>query len=104
MERRAIERLRSGRGKAIKGQKRGRGLEDFAEAIVRRFSEINSKHVAIHRPAGQKVEMRLRHSVAKSRSILIEPKGYGATGSKMTDILGDINRSLPPNGLIPVSF
>src|ERR1700722_14017110 len=30
-----IERLRSGRGKAIKGQKRGRGLEDFAEAVVR---------------------------------------------------------------------
>jgi hypothetical protein len=30
-----IERLRSGRGKAIKGQKRGRGLEDFTEALVR---------------------------------------------------------------------
>ncbi|MBL8175214.1 MAG: hypothetical protein JNK48_11120 [Bryobacterales bacterium] len=29
------ERLRSGRGKAIKGQKRGRGLEDFTEALVR---------------------------------------------------------------------
>lgn len=28
------ERLRSGRGSAIQGQKRGRGLEDFAEKIV----------------------------------------------------------------------
>src|SRR5262249_47714213 len=31
-----IERLRSGRGSAISGQKRGRGVEDFAEAIVRK--------------------------------------------------------------------
>ncbi|WP_246688041.1 hypothetical protein [Methylobacterium sp. WL120] len=30
-----VERLRSGRASAISGQKRGRGLEDFAEAIVR---------------------------------------------------------------------
>src|SRR4051794_18414592 len=29
-----VERLRSGRGSAISGQKRGRGVEDFAEAIV----------------------------------------------------------------------
>jgi len=29
------ERLRSGRGSAIQGQKRGRGLEDFAEKLVR---------------------------------------------------------------------
>ncbi|MHC2021449.1 DpnII family type II restriction endonuclease, partial [Methylobacterium sp. CM6247] len=30
-----VERLRSGRGSAIQGQKRGRGLEDFAEQIVK---------------------------------------------------------------------
>ena len=30
-----IERLRSGRGKAIRGQNRGRGLEDFTEGLVR---------------------------------------------------------------------
>src|SRR5258707_14185083 len=30
-----VERLRAGRGSAISGQRRGRGLEDFAEAIVR---------------------------------------------------------------------
>ncbi|HKN71852.1 MAG TPA: hypothetical protein VJX30_12520 [Terriglobales bacterium] len=29
-----VERLRSGRGSAISGQKRGRGVENFAEAIV----------------------------------------------------------------------
>src|SRR5947207_2433717 len=31
------ERLRSGRGSAIAGQRRGRDVEDFAEAIVRRI-------------------------------------------------------------------
>lgn len=30
-----VERFRSGRGKAIKGQKRGRSLEDFTEELVR---------------------------------------------------------------------
>lgn len=30
-----VERLRSGRGSAISGQKRGRGLEDFAEQMVK---------------------------------------------------------------------
>ena len=30
-----VERLRSGRGSAISGQRRGRGLEDFAEAMVK---------------------------------------------------------------------
>jgi hypothetical protein len=30
-----VERLRAGRGSAISGQRRGRGLEDFAEALVR---------------------------------------------------------------------
>jgi hypothetical protein len=37
-----VERLRSGCGSAISGQIRGRGVEDFAEAIVRRFSMISS--------------------------------------------------------------
>jgi hypothetical protein len=34
-----VERLRAGRGSAISGQRRGRGLEDFAEALVREFLE-----------------------------------------------------------------
>jgi hypothetical protein len=31
-----VERLRSGRGSAISGQRRGRSVEDFAEAIVKK--------------------------------------------------------------------
>ena len=46
-----VERLRSGRGSAIAGQKRGRGVEDFAESIVRKvFGEDFScaAHSAVH--------------------------------------------------------
>ena len=34
-----IERLHGGRGRAIKGQNRGRGLEDFTEEWVRALGE-----------------------------------------------------------------
>ncbi len=88
-----VERLRSGRGKAIKGQKRGRGLEDFTEGIVKgvfgdkfdsrcQFTGIGN--------ASEKCDFAIpeRHRPL----ILIEAKGYGATGSKMTDVVGDANK------------
>jgi hypothetical protein len=87
-----VERLRSGRGKAIKGQKRGRGLEDFTEALIR---EVFGNHyeprcqfigVAGAEPAKCDFAIPNRHKPA----IIIEAKGYGATGSKMTDVLGDV--------------
>src|SRR5690606_33172734 len=34
-----VERLKGGRGSAIKGQSRGRGLEDYVEEIVRSVFE-----------------------------------------------------------------
>lgn len=87
-----VERLRSGRGSAISGQRRGRGLEDFAEAMVREVF-------------GDQYETRCTFTGADNRSakcdvavpdrrrprIVIEVKGYGATGSKMTDITGDLD-------------
>lgn len=87
-----IERLRSGRGKAIKGQKRGRSLEDFTETIVREVFD-------------DRYEIRCQFSGTGSKSgkcdfaipnrhkplILIEAKAYGATGSKQTDVVGDAN-------------
>ena len=87
------ERLRSGRGSAISGQRRGRGVEDFAVAVVRKVFGTNF--------AVRCNFIGARHQTAKcdiaipSRSqprILVEAKGYGATGSKMTDIIGDIEK------------
>lgn len=88
-----IERLKSGRGKAIRGQTRGRNLEDFAEAIVREVF-------------GDRYEMRCQFNGTGTMTgkcdfaipdrhkplILIEAKAYGATGSKQTDVIGDVNQ------------
>jgi DpnII restriction endonuclease len=88
-----VERLRSGRGSAISGQRRGRGVEEFAIAVVQKVF-------------GDRFAVRCNFSGARNKTakcdvaipsrttprILIEAKGYGATGSKMTDIIGDIEK------------
>lgn len=87
-----VERLRSGRGSAISGQRRGRNVEDFAEAIVKKvFGEHFQPRCTFSGPRGQaKCDFAIPSKAAAR--ILIESKGYGATGSKMTDILGDIGK------------
>ncbi len=87
-----IERLRSGRGSAISGQKRGRGVEDFAEAVVRRvFGDQYQMRCTFHGPRNTTAKCDFAIPSKGDARILIESKGYGATGSKMTDILGDIH-------------
>lgn len=87
-----VERLRGGRGSAISGQRRGRGLEDHAENIIRKV--FGDAYEARCQFVGR------RNLVAKcdfaipdkdNPRILIEAKAYGATGSKMTDVIGDID-------------
>lgn len=85
------ERLRSGRGSAIQGQQRGRELEDFAEEIVRSvFGDGYEARCTFQGPSGPaKCDFAIPSK--DSPLILIEAKGYGATGSKMTDIIGDLD-------------
>lgn len=90
-----IERLKGGRGSAIKGQQRGRKMEDFVENIIKtvfddkkiaprcRFTGANGKST-------EKTDFAIPN--ADDPHILIEVKAYGATGSKQTDVLGDIHR------------
>lgn len=86
-----VERLRSGRGSAISGQKRGRDVEDFAEVIVKKvFGENFQVRCTFKGPRGQDAKCDFAIPSKSAARILIESKGYGATGSKMTDILGDI--------------
>jgi hypothetical protein len=86
-----VERLRSGRGSAIAGQRRGRGLEDFAETIVTKvFGKEFQKRCSFAGPRGRKAKCDFAIPSKSAARILIESKAYGATGSKMTDILGDI--------------
>lgn len=88
-----VERLRAGRGSAISGQKRGRGLEDFAESIVR---EVFGEGGYVSRGTfvgeqGKKAKFDFAIPDRVRPRILLEVKGYGATGSKMTDVIGDLD-------------
>ncbi|MGY3452642.1 DpnII family type II restriction endonuclease [Bradyrhizobium sp. USDA 4353] len=88
-----VERLRSGRGSAISGQRRGRGLEDFAEEMVRqvfgsKFAS-RSNFIGAH---GRIAKCDIAIPSMNDPRIVIESKAYGATGSKMTDVIGDIEK------------
>ena len=90
-----IERLKSGRGSAIKGQHRGRALEDFIEEIVVSAfgsGNFNTRCSFIGR-SGQSTEKADFAIPSKIKPrIIIEVKAYGATGSKQSDVLGDVGR------------
>lgn len=87
-----VERLRSGRGSAISGQKRGRGLEDFAEQMVREvFGDHYETRCTFTGADGKTAKCDVAVPDRNRPRIVIEVKGYGATGSKMTDIIGDLD-------------
>jgi hypothetical protein len=90
-----IERLKAGRGSAIKGQARGRYLEDFTEEIVKRVFggdnyDARCRFVGAAGTSTEKTDFAIPSK--EEPRILIEVKAYGATGSKQTDILGDFGR------------
>jgi len=83
---------RSGRGSAISGQRRGRDVENFAEVIIKKvFGDDFEARCTFSGPRGTTAKCDFAIPSKKAARILIESKGYGATGSKMTDILGDIH-------------
>lgn len=87
-----VERLRSGRGSAISGQRRGRDVEDFAQTIVER---VFGKHYQARCTfAGPRGTAKCDFAIPSKQAprIVIESKAYGATGSKMTDVIGDIEK------------
>lgn len=89
------ERMKYGRGSAIKGQKRGRSLEDTTEEIVTSVFEdvgfeTRCRFVGANGQSTEKCDFAIPNK--EDPSILIECKAYGATGSKQTDILGDVER------------
>ncbi|HXQ22826.1 MAG TPA: DpnII family type II restriction endonuclease, partial [Candidatus Acidoferrales bacterium] len=73
---------------------RGRFLEDFTEKIVRAvFGDAYDTRCRFVGASGTSTE-KTDFAIPSKRDacILIEVKAYGATGSKQTDILGDIRR------------
>lgn len=88
-----VERLRSGRGSAISGQRRGRGLEDFAEDQVKLVFGDNYA-ARSNFIGGRRLVAKCDIAIPSMQDprIVIESKAYGATGSKMTDVIGDIEK------------
>lgn len=88
-----VERLRSGRGSAISGQKRGRDVENFAETILRKVFDDNFQaRCTFSGQRGREAKCDFAIPSKTAPRIVIEAKGYAATGSKMTDILGDVQK------------
>jgi len=87
------ERLKMGRGSAIKGQTRGKNLEDFVEIIVKEVFdkfEIRKSFVGSNGLSTAKADFCIPST--KQPSIVIEVKAYGATGSKQSDVIGDVQK------------
>ncbi|WP_186397535.1 DpnII family type II restriction endonuclease [Stappia sp. TSB10GB4] len=88
-----VERLRAGRGSAISGQKRGRGLEDVVESLVSEVFGENGYEVrcTFTGAGGRTAKCDIAIPNRDRPRIILEVKGYGATGSKMSDIIGDLD-------------
>ncbi|HYK01959.1 MAG TPA: DpnII family type II restriction endonuclease [Thermoanaerobaculia bacterium] len=85
-----VDRYKLGRGRAIAGQSRGRGLENEVEAILRGIPVPYATRVTFTGAAGTTAKCDFAVPSRDEPLIVIEAKGYEATGSKLTDFLGDI--------------
>lgn len=90
-----VERLRGGRGSAIKGQTRGRGLEDFVEELVKRTIgdgryDKRCRFVGATGTSSEKTDFAIPSK--DDASILIEVKAY----SRMA-LLGATVRAISVN-------
>lgn len=90
-----VERLKTGRGSAIKAQTRGKFLEDKTAEVVREVFgignyDVGRRFLGATGQSDEKADFAIPSK--EDARILIEVKAYGATGSKQTDILGDMER------------
>jgi len=92
------DRYKFQRGRAIKGQKRGRGLEDSVEEILEKIKNDTGmtfdRGVTFTNRVGKTAKSDFAIPGASEPKIIIECKGFEATGSKLTDVLGDISKIL----------
>lgn len=87
------ERLKMGRGSAIKGQRRGKYLEDFVETLIKQvFNQFEIRKSFIGANGLSTVKADFCIPSTKHPSIVIEVKAYGATGSKQSDVIGDVRK------------
>jgi len=86
------------RGRAMTAQKRGAVLEDSVESILKELqAEMNLTYYRggnFVSASGKQAKADFTVPLRERPKIIIEAKGYEATGSKLTDVLGDILKVL----------
>jgi DpnII restriction endonuclease len=92
---RLVGLFQGGWGSAVKGQLRGRMLEDFTEGILIKVFPPEKiiprcQFLGANGLSSEKADFAIPS--ANDALILIEVKAFNATGSKQTDVLGDIFR------------
>jgi len=85
-----VERYKMSRGRAIAGQSRGRGLEDEVQAALVEKGIPFQRGVTFTGKKGQTAKCDFCIPSKDHPKIVIEAKGFEATGSKLTDFLGDV--------------
>lgn len=85
-----IDRYKMGRGRAIAGQSRGRGLENEVQRILEAAGVPFETRVTFVAPNGVTAKCDFAIPAREHPKIVVEVKGYEATGSKLTDFLGDV--------------
>jgi len=85
-----LDRYKLGRGRAIAGQSRGRALENDVEQILTSINVPFEMRVTFTGTAGVTAKCDFAIPNRDNPLIVIEAKGYEATGSKLTDFLGDV--------------
>jgi len=85
-----VERYKMSRGKAIAGQRRGRGLEDEVQAVLEAKGIPFQRGVTFTGKKGQTAKCDFCVPSKEHPKIVLEAKGFEATGSKLTDFLGDV--------------
>ena len=75
-----VERLRSGRGRAIRGQSRGRSLEDFVEVLLREhFTRFDSRCSFVGKDGTSFAKADFAIPSKEDPLIVIESKGYAVS-------------------------
>ena len=88
-----IERLRAGRGSAISGMKHGRDVENFVETIVRGVFG-DSFHLRCNFTGLDGIPAKCDFAIPGKDQprIIIEAKAYAATGPRITDVIGHLEK------------
>lgn len=86
------ERYKMSRGRAVAGQQRGRTLENEVQAILNRLGVTYQAPCTFTGRDGKSAKADFALPGSRQPKIIIEVKGFEATGSKQSGVLGDIRK------------